>query len=85
MTPPIHVGLAQHPIKKGAGGAVSHNVTNFEWLIIIYTWIHYFFFHPLHSIPSQFGKKLYKKSCDPKIFQKEFNKLNSLSLFAKYC
>ena len=23
-TPPIHVGLAQHPIKKGAGGAVSH-------------------------------------------------------------
>ena len=43
MTPPIHVGLAQHPIKKGAGGAVSHNVTDFEWLIIIYTWIHYFF------------------------------------------
>ena len=25
MTPPIHVGLAPHPIKKGAGGAVSHN------------------------------------------------------------
>ena len=24
MTPPIHVGLAQHPIKKGARGAVSH-------------------------------------------------------------
>ena len=24
MTPPIHVGLAQHPIKKGVGGAVSH-------------------------------------------------------------
>ena len=24
MTPPIHVGLAQHPIIKRAGGAVSH-------------------------------------------------------------
>ena len=24
MTPPIYVGLAQHPIKKGAGGVVSH-------------------------------------------------------------
>ena len=24
MTPPIHVGLAQHPLIKRAGGAVSH-------------------------------------------------------------
>ena len=31
MTPPIHVGLTQHPIKKGAGGTVSHIFT-YYWI-----------------------------------------------------
>ena len=27
MTPPIHVGLAQHPIKTGRGRGLSHLIT----------------------------------------------------------
>ena len=75
MTPPIHVGLAQHPIKKGAGGVVSHNVTDFEWLIIIYTWIHYFFFTHYTQSHHNLAKNDIKSLVILKFFKK--NLINS--------